>query len=241
MRDHKRTMELVGLAQKGDEEAKTTLLVENSPLIKSIIKRFRGKGVDYDDLYQLASLGFMKAINNFDEKFEVKFSTYVVPMCIGEVKRFMRDDGILKVSRKIKSQGLLISRFIETFKLENGREPRIKDIADGLEMTEHDVVFAMDSNRQPISIFEKVDDKSERSNMLIDKIPSKDTMRNIEDIIVLKDEIAKLDERERKIIILRYFRDKTQGEIAEYFGLSQVQISRIEGRVIDKLRQKFTP
>ena len=239
MLEHSETMRLVTMAKEGDEGAKEMLLTENSPLLKSIIRRFRNFDIEYDDLYQLACVGFMKAVNNFDQSYDVRFSTYVVPMVLGEVKRFMRDDGYIKVSRAIKVLSYKIIKFQENFRKEHEREATLAEIAKEFEIDTNQVVFALDSGKHPISIFEKIDDGDERSNMLIDKIPNKQNNIDIDNRLILKSALEKLDERERKIIMFRYFKDMTQGEIAKYFGLSQVQISRIEAKIIEKLRNYF--
>ncbi len=239
MLEHLETMELLRLAKMGDEMAKERLLIENSPLIKSIIRRFKSFGIEYDDLYQQAVVGFMKAINHFDTSFNVRFSTYVVPMVLGEVKRFLRDDGYIKVSRAVKVLSYKIAKFQETFRTENMREAKLEDVAKHFGITEVEVVYAMESLKSPISVFEKIDGEEESNCTLLDRLSiSKDT-REVEDKILLKSAIETLDERERKILILRYYRDMTQGEIAKYFGLSQVQISRIESKIMEKLRAKF--
>ena len=152
MPNYERTLELIQQAKSGDQEALQTLTIENSPLIKSIIKRYIGKGIEYDDLFQLGSMGFIKAVKNFDTSFNVKFSTYVVPMIIGEIKRFMRDDGTIKVSRSIKSTNIQINRYVESFVKENGDKPTIEQIAKHFEIDAQEVVFIMDSARMPISL-----------------------------------------------------------------------------------------
>lgn len=225
-------------AKLGDESAKEKLFVENSPLIKSIIKRFRNKGVEYDDLYQIACIGFLKAINNFDESFGVKFSTYTVPMIIGEIKRFMRDDGAIKVSRTLKILANKINRFIQEFQSQNSESPSVEYIAQKFEVSPEEVVFAMDSSRMPISIFNKFEDDEEKQE-LIEKIPYVDNEESMITKIHLSNIISTLSDRERKIIMLRYFRDKTQSEIAETLGVSQVQVSRLENKIIEKIRLKY--
>lgn len=235
MLEHEKTLELIELAKNGDDSAKETLIRENSPLIKSIIRRFRNKGVEYDDLYQLGCVGFLKAINNFDVKFSVKFSTYAVPMILGEVKRFLRDDGSIKVSRSIKIFAGKINRYIEEYRKENDEAPEIENIARHFGADQEEVVFALDSAKMPLSLYEKEGD-TEKSLELIDKIQAKDNTDDVIDKIIIKDMIDKLPEREKKIIILRYFRDKTQGEIARALGVSQVQVSRLETKIIEKMR-----
>ena len=204
-------------AKAGDADAKEILLQNNVLLIKSIIKRFKNKGVDYDDLYQLGCVGFLKAIKNFDEKFGVVFSTYAVPMIIGEVKRFLRDDGTIKVSRMIKSQAILINRYIQSRNAENGETPTLDEISVALNMEREDVVLALDSAKMPLSLSGTIDDGSDDKKVeLVDKLPSNEREDDMVDKILLRSMIEKLPERERKVIIMRYYRDNTQSEIAEY-------------------------
>ena len=227
-------------AKAGDLGAKETLLGNNVLLIKSIVKRFTNKGVEYDDLYQLGCVGFLKAIKNFDEKFGVVFSTYAVPMIIGEIKRFLRDDGSIKVSRIIKSQARNINRFIEEKCTDGGEPPTLDEICAALNMEREDVVLALDSSKMPLSLSETVDDGSgDKSIELIDKIPSSEKEDDIIDKILLKSMIERLPERERKVIIMRYYRDNTQSEIAEALGVSQVQISRIENKIIKQFKSQL--
>lgn len=234
MLDYQTTLELLKKAKDGDENSKCMLITNNMPLIKSIAKRYRNKQVEYDDLLQLGALGLVKAINNFDLNFNVKFSTYAVPMIAGEIKRFIRDDGTIKVSRAMKSLCNKIQTFINERTLED-RPPSIKEIAQYFGIDEQEVVFAMDSNKYPISIFEKYDD--DNNQCVLDKLPSHENNEDLINKILLKDYIDALPEREKKVIILRYYRDKTQSEIAQMLGVSQVQISRIESKVINALKQ----
>lgn len=235
--EHSVTLELIGKAQNGNEQAKSELVEQNSPLIKSVIRRYRNKGVDYDDLYQLGCIGFLKAIRNFSTEFGVKFSTYAVPMIAGEVKRFLRDDGYIKVSRSVKSLAAKIAYFVETYKNEHNESPDIDTIANAFGVEPQEAVFALDSSKFPVSLYEKADD--EHSQSLMDKIASKETVEDNLDRIVLKDAIAALDEREKKIVILRYYRDKTQSEVARVLHVSQVQVSRLENKIIEKLKKVF--
>lgn len=231
------TKELIAKAQQGCESAKTTLLEENSPLIKSVIRRYRGRGVDYDDLYQLGCIGFLKAIRNFSAQFGVKFSTYAVPMIAGEVKRYLRDDGYIKVSRSVKSLAAKITYFVESYKNAHDASPDIDTIAAEFGIEPQEAVFVLDSAKFPVSLYEKTDD--EHSQSLLDKIASKETVEDNLDRIILKDAIASLDEREKKIIVLRYYRDKTQSEVARVLGVSQVQVSRLESKILEKLKTRF--
>ena len=223
-------------AKNGDEKSKEILITNNSLLVKSIVYRFKNKGVDFDDLYQLGCMGLLKAIYNFDESFGVRFSTYAVPMIIGEIKRFLRDDGEIKVSRIIKYQAYKISRFNEEFQSKHGYEPTVETISKALDISVQDVVLAMDSSKMTVSLYETVDDGEDKSQSLIEKIPSKESEDDIVETIYIKQLLSKLSERERKVVILRYFRDKTQGEVSKILGVSQVQVSRLENKIIKKLK-----
>ena len=234
------TLELIKLAQEGNEQAKEKLVIENSPLIKSVIKRYRCKGIEYEDLYQLGSLGFLKAINNFSDEFGVKFSTYAVPMIAGEVKRFLRDNGIIKVSRGTKSLGVAINKYIDEYTSKNERAPSVDVIAKKFEISPQDVVFAMESSKMPISLFTPMgQDDDERQQELIDRVSSSDYGNKDFDTFSLIKTIKNLSPRDRKIILLRYFRDKTQSEIAKDMGVSQVQISRLENRIIQNIKSNL--
>lgn len=227
-------------AKEGDKDASTLLLENNVLLIKSLIKRFKGKGVDYDDLFQLGCVGFLKAIKNFDEKFGVVFSTYAVPMIIGEIKRFLRDDGTIKVSRLIKAQAQAINRFIESYTLEKGETPTVEQISAELNIDKNDVVIALDSTKIPLSLSEPIDDKDgEKSTELLEKIASDEKEEDMIDKILLKSMIESLPPREKKIIIMRYYRDNTQSEVAKELGVSQVQVSRIESKIIKLFKSQI--
>ncbi len=232
MFSHEETLKLIALAKEGDENAKESLITENLPLIKSIVKRFRNR-LEYDDLMQLGAMGFTKAMLGFDESFGVRFSTYAVPMITGEIKRFLRDDGAVKVSRWAKSLAQKIAAYTD-FKLKNGEsEPTVDDLAKEFYCDSADIVFALDTSRGVLSLSGSTDDDE---TPLGDRIIGDDTPENKIDEIMLRDLIKSLPERERKIIILRYFRDKTQSEVASELGVSQVQVSRLEGKILTKLR-----
>lgn len=237
MSEHSVTLDLIEKAQAGDEAAKRTLFEENAPLIKSVIRRYRNKGVDYDDLFQLGSMGLLKAIRNFSVSFDVRFSTYAVPMIAGEVKRFLRDDGYIKVSRSVKSLAGKIAFFTQNYKNEHGESPDIDTIAAHFGIEPQEAVFALDSAKFPVSLYEKSDE--EHSQSVLDKLASKENIEDDIDRIVLKDAIATLDDREKKIVALRYYRDKTQSEVARVLGVSQVQVSRLENKIIEKLKRVF--
>lgn len=240
MLDPEQTNHLIALAKDGDNTAKEKLIAENNNLIKSIVKRYLGKGVEYDDLYQLASFGLLKAINGFDITYGVRFSTYAVPMISGEIKRFMRDDGSIKVSRTIKATAKEINKFIQSHSAEKGEQPTIKDVAKQFNMDESEVVFIMGSTHMPISLYAQGDYKDDKTQELIERIPSTDDDDDVIDKILLKSAIACLDERDKKVIMLRYFRDMTQSEVATHLGVSQVQVSRIENRIMQAFRKQLT-
>lgn len=238
MLDQDQILDYLRKAKNGDENAKEQIFIANTPLIKSLVRRFCNKGVEYDDLYQIACMGFLKAIKNFDESFGVKFSTYTVPMVIGEIKRFMRDNGAIKVSRTLKILANKINRFVFEYQTMHSDSPSVEYIATKFEVTPEEVVVAMDSSKMPLSIYDKFDDEDDGQE-LIDKLPCLDDEDKMVDKIHISNIIDGLNERERKIIIMRYFRDRTQGEIAESLGVSQVQISRLENKIIDKIRAKY--
>lgn len=240
MLDVEETNRLIRLAKEGNADAKETLILENNNLIKSIVRRYLNKGVEYDDLYQLASMGLLKAITGFDEGFNVRFSTYAVPMIAGEIKRFMRDDGSIKVSRAIKSTAKQINLFVEKYSAEHGFQPTVKIIAEEFNMPESEVVFTMGSSRMPVSIYNQSDYKDEKGQELLEKLPVEDRQEEIIESLQLKTEIDKLPERDRKVIILRYFRDMTQSEVATMLGVSQVQVSRIENKIMENFRKTLT-
>lgn len=230
------TLALIERAQNNDEDAKAELLQNNIPLIKSIVRRYQNKQIEYEDLFQLGTLGFIKAVNNFDASFGVRFSTYAVPMIAGEIKRYIRDNGAIKVSRSLKAQNQVINVFIEEYRQKNSRDPSIKEIADYMKIEESDVVFIMDSARYPVSIHAE---KDEDGLSLEDKLCSKENQDDYIEKVVLREAIDSFDERDKKIIFLRYYRDKTQSEIAKELGVSQVQVSRLEAKILDRLKKEL--
>ena len=237
--DADETEKLIKEAQSGSEDAKQKLLDGNYPLIKSIVKRYIGKHTEYDDLYQLGCVGFLKAIKNFSTKFGVKFSTYAVPMIAGEIKRFLRDDGSIKISRSIKTLSIKINRYLDEQKRLGRDNISTSELASKFEVEEQDVVLAIDSAFCSVSLYEKTADKSESSPNLIDKLVRVENEETTLEKIMLKEFIKELPPKDKKIIMLRYFRGKTQTEIARLLNVSQVQISRIEAKALEKLRIKM--
>lgn len=240
MLDDKLTIEYIRRAKNGEAIAKETLISENVSLVKCIVKRYLGKGVEYDDLFQIACMGFLKAIAGFDEKFGVKFSTYAVPMIAGEIKRFMRDDGSVKVSRTMKQTAKEINRFIDEYTCEHDYPPSVKEIAERFQMDEAETVFVMGSSKMPLSLYGGAENKDGKERELIETLPSSDDQDAWLDRLLLRGAMDALSERDRKIIVLRYFRDMTQSEVAEQVGVSQVQVSRIESRIIKEFRGKLS-
>jgi len=240
MLDEKETIEYIRKAKQGDQQAKQVLIDGNVSLIKCIVKRYLGKGVEYDDLFQLACMGFLKAITGFDESFGVRFSTYAVPMIAGEIKRFMRDDGSVKVSRAMKQTAKEMNLYVAEYVAEHGVQPKIKDIAEKFGLDENETVFVMGSSKMPVSIYGGTEYKDGNERELIETLPAKDNQEELIDKLLLRTAIESLSERDRKIIVLRYFRDMTQSEVAEKIGVSQVQVSRIESRIIKEFREKLT-
>ncbi len=240
MLDDKSTIEYIRRAKAGDNEAKETLVQHNVSLVKCIVKRYLGKGVDYDDLFQIACMGFLKAIAGFDESFGVKFSTYAVPMIAGEIKRFMRDDGSVKVSRAMKQTAKEMNLFIEEYVLKNGKQPSISTIAEKFGLDEAETVFVMGSSKMPLSLYGGAEFKDGKERELIETLPASDDQEEMLDKMLLRGAIEELSERDKKIIVLRYFRDMTQSEVAEKIGVSQVQVSRIESRIIKEFREKLS-
>lgn len=234
MLEQDETLNLLTLAQNGNEDAKEILITENSPLIKSVIRRYKNKGIEADDLYQLGCLGFVKAINNFSAQYNVKFSTYAVPMIAGEVKRFLRDDGSVKVSRSIKHNSILIKNYITEYQSQTGVEPSIDQISKQFNLEPQDVVFTLEASTQLMSIDDKLDDEDDS---LAERTQDNFSPEKLMDKIALRDMINALPAREKRIIIMRYYLDKTQSEIASSLGVSQVQISRIENKILQNFKE----
>jgi RNA polymerase sporulation-specific sigma factor len=235
---HAQVIKLIQTAQDGDTQAMDTLVRHNTALVKSIVKKYLGRGVEYDDLFQIGCLGLVKAINHYDGSFQVRFSTYAVPMIAGEIKRFLRDDGMIKVSRSLKELASKAVAAQERLRRMLGHDPGILDVAREVEAEPEDVAVALESMRPHISIYEQIyDDGSDTT--LLDRMQQEtdegaDT--GMVDKILLKELLGQLEARERQLILLRYFQDKTQSEIARLMGVSQVQISRLESRILSKLK-----
>lgn len=230
-------LDLIKLAQDGDKEALENIIETNSGLIWSVVRRFLNRGYDSEDLFQIGSIGLLKCVQKFDTNYDVKFSTYAVPMIMGEIKRFLRDDGMIKISRPLKEMATKAKYIKDVITKEKNEEPTINEIAVALDVSVEDLVLALDADREVESLYSTVYENDGKTVYLIDKLELKgDNSENIVDSIVLKQVIENLEEREKEIIMLRYFQDKTQNQVAKIIGVSQVQISRIEKKVLSKIR-----
>lgn len=234
------TLELIRLSQLGDKEARDRVVTENVGLVWSIVRRFLGRGHEAEDLFQIGSIGLMKAIDKFDLSYEVRFSTYAVPMITGEIKRFLRDDGMIKVSRSLKETANRIRMVREELEAKNGREPTIEEISLVLELSKEEVVLALESGAEVESLYKTIYQGDGNAIFLIDKIEqSDDESSSMIDHMALKEVMNTLDEKEKNIILLRYFKEKTQTEIALELGISQVQVSRLERKILKTMRERM--
>lgn len=234
------TLELIKLARQGDKKARDLLVTQNIGLVWSIVRRFSNRGHELDDLFQIGSIGLIKAIDKFDTSFDVKFSTYAVPMITGEIKRFLRDDGMIKVSRSLKETAnkVRISREILSNKL--GREPTIEEISEDIDIDTEEIVMALESNAEVESLYKTIYQGDGNAIYLIDKLEqSKDESEDMIDKFALKEIIESLEPKDQDIIRLRYFCDKTQTDIAKELGISQVQVSRLEKKILKTMREKL--
>ena len=230
--------ELIKLAKSGNDEAMNKLVEVNTPLVSSICKKFMNRGYEYEDIFQIGSMGLVKAINNFDSSFNVRFSTYAVPMIIGEIKRFLRDDGMIKVSRNTKILAKKLHYDKETLVKELNREPTIDELAAFSNVDKEDIVFALESVNNMQYLYDTIHQDEGTPVLLIDKLSeSQDEDNNMIDKIALKEAINSLDIKSKEIIMLRYFKDKTQIQVAKMLGISQVQVSRIEKKVLVLMRK----
>lgn len=248
------TTVLIEQLQAGKTELRDVLVEKNLGLVQHIVKRYVGRGVDAEDLFQIGSIGLIKAIDKFDLSFDVKFSTYAVPLICGEIKRFLRDDGIVKVSRSLKENNLQIRRFIETFSQKNGRDPSLTEIEQETGIAQEDILLAMESANEVESIYQSVYQSDGNELYLVDQIVAGGVRKGIgqtfgttEDVekdeilnhILINQIMTTLSETEQKLIKMRYFEDKTQTEVAKACGISQVQVSRMEKKILLKLRKEM--
>jgi len=227
-------------AQNGNEEIMTKLVEENNGLIWSIVKRFKDRGYELEDLYQIGSIGFIKSIKRFDTSFDVRLSTYAVPYILGEIKRFIRDDGSVKVSRSIKELSVKIRNLEEMYLREEGKQITINQIAEKLKISREEVTIALDSLKPTISIYEDNYSDEEGGISFLDTLSTNvDEAENLSNKLTIKQLIENLETRERELIVLRYYKNKTQMEVAKILGISQVQVSRIEKKILNSMKLKL--
>lgn len=230
---------LIERSHAGDKAAREVLIEKNLGLVHHIVKRFLNRGVDAEDLFQIGCIGLMKAIDKFDLGFDVKFSTYAVPMIAGEIKRFLRDDGMVKVSRTLKENGWKVTKAREQFQHENGRDPSLAEVAKMTGLSVEEVVMAMDAGAEVESIYRSVYQSDGNEIYLADQIASKNNEKEkLLNHMLLGQLLSELEGEEKELILLRYFQGKTQVDVAERLGISQVQVSRLEKRILRRMREK---
>lgn len=230
------TMKLIEMAHAGDKMARESLVTENVGLVWSIVRRFSGRGCEMEDLFQIGCIGLIKAIDHFDTGFDVKFSTYAVPMITGEIKRFLRDDGIIKVSRSIKETAARVGAVREKMTGRLGREPTVGEIAAELGISREEVAASMEASAEVESIYRPAAGE-DGGLYLLDKLAQEGgDEERVLDAMVLKELLLELSERERDVIVRRYFFNQTQTQVARALGISQVQVSRMEKKILNKMR-----
>ncbi len=237
-------MELLKKARAGDKEVRNKLVEDNVGLVWNIVKRFTRRGYDAEDIFQIGCIGLIKAIDNFDTERDVKFSTYAVPMISGEIKRFLRDDGMIKVSRSLKENGWKIKKAADELEQELGRNVTISELAAATELSSEEIVLAMEANSEVDSIYKTVYQSEGKEIYMIDSLTAKNSHADEEkekvlNHILLKELMDELGEKEKDIIRYRYFEDMTQTAIAQKMGISQVQVSRLEKRILKQMRSKM--
>lgn len=235
--DH--TIALIQKAHEGDKEAREQLMKENVGLIWCVVKRFYGRGTDPEDLFQIGSIGLLKAIDKFDLSYDVRFSTYAVPMISGEIKRFLRDDGMIKVSRSLKELAYKILQARESLTDRFGREPTIEELSEALNVEKEEIVQAMEAGSEVESIYKPIHQKEGNEIQLMDKLEEKERREErILDHMLLKQLLETLDKEERQLIYMRYFQNQTQSAVGKIMGISQVQVSRMEKKIMETLRRE---
>ena len=232
------TLALIGRAHQGDKVARDKVYEENIGLIYSVVKRFAGRGVEVEDLFQIGSIGLLKAVDKFDTSFEVKFSTYAVPMIIGEIRRYLRDTGIIKVSRSLKESQYRVFKIREDLEKKLGREPSVTELAEAAEISLEELNMVLEAGAEVESLHKTIYQGEGTELSLLDKIPEKENRQEkLLDKVLLEELLGRLETEERKLIYMRYFQDMTQTEIARQLHISQVQVSRMEKRILKKLKK----
>lgn len=233
---------LIEKARAGEKEAREVLIEQNLGLVHHIVKRFLGRGYDAEDLFQIGVIGLIKAIDKFDTEYDVKFSTYAVPLITGEIKRFIRDDGMIKVSRNLKENGMKIKMAREKLAGKLGRDPSVEEVAKESLLTVEEVLLAMEANVQVESIYKSVYQNDGNELFMIDQLADENDNAHDEVLnhLLVDQLLSGLGKEEQRLIILRYYQDKTQMEVAKLLGISQVQVSRLEKKILLGMRQKMT-
>lgn len=235
-----RTLALIEQAHQGDKAAREMLVEENLGLVFTVVRRFTGRGCEMEDLIQIGSIGLLKAIDKFDQTYEVKFSTYAVPLIAGEIKRFLRDDGMIKVSRSLKEMAVQIYGIKEAMEKRLGREPTMEELEVETKISKEDMVLALEACAEVESIYRPIYQGDGNAVMLMDKLEEKENANEkVLNHMLLEQLLKILEQQERQLIDLRYFKDKTQVETARELGISQVQVSRMEKRILNKMRIKM--
>ena len=234
-------MELLRRVKRGDQKAREEMIEGNLRLVLSVIQRFANRGENMDDLFQIGCIGLIKAIDNFDaDQYEVRFSTYGVPMIAGEIRRFLRDSSTVRVSRSMRDTAYKVLQVKEAFMAKNQREPTVEEIARELELRREDVVFALEAITDPVSLYEPVYSDGGDTICVMDQVKdSKNTDESWLEQIALKEAIDRLSEREKRILSLRFFEGKTQMEVSAEVGISQAQVSRLEKNAINQIRKNL--
>ena len=234
------TIELLRRTKEGDQKAREALINGNLRLVLSVIQKFSGRGENADDLFQVGCVGLIKAIDNFDINLQVKFSTYGVPMIVGEIRRYLRDNSSMRLSRAMRDTAYRVLQVKEAFMAEHQREPSVEEIAKLLELKREDVVFALEAIVDPVSLYEPVYSDSGDTVCVMDQVrDSRNTDENCLEHIALKEAIARLSEREQHILDLRFFQGKTQMEVSGEIGLSQAQVSRLEKNALKQIKREL--
>ncbi len=229
-------IELLRKAHSGDKQARDELIKGNLRLVLSVIQRFSNRGENMDDLFQVGVIGLIKAIDNFNLDLDVRFSTYAVPMCIGEIRRYLRDDNAVRVSRSMRDTAYKAMQVKERLINENQKEPTVEEIAKELEMKKSDVVLALEAIVDPVSLYEPVYNDGGDTIYVMDQVGDSNSDTDWIDEIMIKDEIKRLDDRERNIMYLRFMQGKTQMEVAKEVGISQAQVSRLEKNALKRIK-----
>ena len=234
------TLALLRRAHEGDKAARDTLVEENLGLVWSIVRRFTGRGVEAEDLFQIGAIGLLKAVDRFDLGFGVRFSTYAVPMIAGEIRRFLRDDSMIKVSRSLKELAVKAARLREQLLMERGAEPGVEELAGRLGVEAEELVQAMDSCTEVESLQKVISQGDSEGTSLLERVEQgRDEQEELLRRMLLEELLASLDPKERRLIVLRFFHDRTQSQVAEELGMSQVQVSRLEKKILLALKEKI--